>query len=442
MRNEYSLFSIFHYQFSIDKDGGGMEVRPGYKQTDVGVIPEEWDVKVLSEFAELTSSKRIFESDYVSVGIPFFRGKEISKLVEGEAIDDPFFISEERFNAIKNRFGAPARGDILITAVGTLGNVYVVDTDEPFYFKDGNLIWLRNVHDVVPEFLGIQLRRTKTAILDGAIGSSQKALTIVVLRRLSVAIPPAHEQRAIATALSDVDTLHGGLERLVAKKRDLKQAAMQQLLTGQTRLPGFHGEWEVKRLGDVISHCFSGATPRRNRPEFYRGNIRWITSGELNYNVIVDTIEKISSQAVAETNLAVVPAGTFLMAITGLEAEGTRGACAIVGAPSTTNQSCMAVFPTAALLSKYLFHYYVFRGKALALQYCQGTKQQSYTASLVKQLPIALPPSPEEQHAIATVLSDMDAELSALEARRDKTRDLKQAMMQELLTGRIRLVNS
>lgn len=128
------------------------------------------------------------------------------------------------------------------------------------------------------------------------------------------------------------------------------------------------------------------------------------------------------------------------MAITGLEAEGTRGACGIVGAPATTNQSCMAIFPTNALTTSYLFHYYVFRGKSLALQYCQGTKQQSYTASLVKQLPVEIPPTVEEQSAIAAVLSDMDTEIEALEARRAKTRDLKQAMMQELLTGRIRLV--
>jgi len=99
----------------------------------------------------------------------------------------------------------------------------------------------------------------------------------------------------------------------------------------------------------------------------------------------------------------------------------------------------MAVFPTDKLKTEFLFHYYVFRGKSLALQYCQGTKQQSYTAGLVKQLPIALPPSTAEQSAIANVLSDMDAELAALEARLTKTRALKQAMMSELLTGKTRL---
>jgi type I restriction enzyme, S subunit len=128
------------------------------------------------------------------------------------------------------------------------------------------------------------------------------------------------------------------------------------------------------------------------------------------------------------------------MAITGLEAAGTRGACGIVGSPATTNQSCMAIYPTSDLTTGYLYHYYVYSGDKLALRYCQGTKQQSYTAKLVKSLPIELAPSVKEQTSIAAILSDMDAELATLEQRRDKTRALKQGMMQELLTGKTRLV--
>lgn len=214
---------------------------------------------------------------------------------------------------------------------------------------------------------------------------------------------------------------------------------MQQLLTGKTRLPGFSGAWQVKTFGEVLTGFASGATPSRRRPDFFRGNVRWITSGELNYCVITDTVERLSVEAVSKTHLKMLPKGTFLMAITGLEAEGTRGSCGIVGAEATTNQSCMALFPTEELSTAYLFHCYVYRGKSLALQYCQGTKQQSYTSKIVKLLPILLPP-PDEQEAIADVLSDMDAEIAALERQRDKSRALKQGMMLELLTGRTRLV--
>ncbi len=240
--------------------------------------------------------------------------------------------------------------------------------------------------------------------------------------------------------LSDADALIESLEQLLAKKRDLKQGAMQELLTGKKRLPGFTGEWSNRQLGEVIIHCSSGATPYRGRPDYYKGAVKWITSGELNFNVISDTIEHISEEAVKQTNLKVHPIGTFLMAITGLEAAGTRGACGIVGSPATTNQSCMAIYPSPELKTDYLYHYYLLHGNDMALRFCQGTKQQSYTARLVRLLPIDLPPTVEEQAAIATILSDMDAEIRALEAKLAKARQLKQGMMQELLTGRIRLV--
>ena len=121
-------------------------------------------------------------------------------------------------------------------------------------------------------------------------------------------------------------------------------------------------EWGVKTFGEVMTGFSSGATPYRGIPEYFKGNIRWITSGELNYNVITDTIEKITENAVRDTNLKIHPKGTFLMAITGLEAEGTRGSCGIVGAKATTNQSCMALFPTKELLTEYLFQYYINYG--------------------------------------------------------------------------------
>ncbi len=207
----------------------------------------------------------------------------------------------------------------------------------------------------------------------------------------------------------------------------------------QTEVGVIPEDWEAKTFGEVMTGFASGATPSRKHPDFYKGDIRWITSGELNYNVIMDTIEKISVEAVSKTNLKLLPKGTFLMAITGLEAEGTRGSCGIVGAEATTNQSCMALFPTKELSTHYLFYYYVYKGKSLALQYCQGTKQQSYTGKIVKLLPILLPPF-DEQEAIAAILSDMDAEIAALEQKRDKLRALKQGMMQELLTGKTRLL--
>lgn len=273
--------------------------------------------------------------------------------------------------------------------------------------------------------------------------SAQPGLSVKKLLELEYPIPQnKEEQTAIAEALSDIDSLISSLQKLIKKKKAIKQGAMQELLTGKKRLPGFYGEWKHGVWKDVLAGFYSGATPYRGRADYYKGNIRWVSSGELNYNIIKDTIEHISEKAKSETSLIAHPAGTFLMAITGLEAAGTRGSCAILGKDATTNQSCMAIYGTDKMVIPYLYHYYLLNGEELAFQYCQGTKQQSYTAAIVKELPIYYPCDIVEQQAIAQVLSDMDSEIEQLEKKLVKYQQIKQGMMQELLTGRIRLVDA
>ena len=193
-------------------------------------------------------------------------------------------------------------------------------------------------------------------------------------------------------------------------------------------------DWELCTFKDVLATFSSGATPYRGIPEYYNGDVRWISSGELNYNHIYDTLEHISQQAVRNTNLRIHKPGTFLMAITGLEAEGTRGRCAFVGAPSATNQSCLAINGTDKMCAEYLFWFYRMWGQYLAFKYCQGTKQQSYTADIVKKLPIYGPKDITEQRMIAEALSDVDGLIAALDKKIAKKRLLKQGAMCKLLS--------
>lgn len=206
----------------------------------------------------------------------------------------------------------------------------------------------------------------------------------------------------------------------------------------QTEIGVIPKEWEVCAW-EAAGSCFSsGATPCRAISRYFDGEIKWVSSGELNHNIIIDTLEHISKEAQEENNLVIHPANTFLMAITGLEAAGTRGSCAILGVPATTNQSCMAVYGTEKLDVKYLFYYYSAKGDDLAFKYCQGTKQQSYTAGIVKKLPIILPPI-DEQKKIAAALSDVDKLINTLNRQYAKKKAIKQGAMQELLTGKKRL---
>jgi type I restriction enzyme S subunit len=409
----------------------------------VGVIPEDWEVKPLGEVLNRGRLGGNYPNQLRTTDCPLMK---MGNLARGQ------------FDVAKVEYIAPAiapeeqhrlkKGDVLLNTRNTLdlvGKVAIWRCELPLAYYNSNLMRLEfnPGHVASNEYANAALNAHGAINFLRGLATGTTSVAAIYTRdllQMPFITPPIPEQRAIAGALSDVDALLGALDRLIAKKRDLKQAAMQQLLTGKTRLPGFKGEWRKTTLGQVMTHCASGSTPPRNRPEFFKGTIPWITSGELNYNIIFDTSEKVTHAAVARANLSIIPKGTFLMAITGLEAEGTRGSCGIVGVPSTTNQSCMAIYPTSGLTSEFLFQYYVLRGNSLAFVYCQGTKQQSYTAKLVKLLPIELPPTTDEQTAIAEVLSDMDAEIAALERRREKTRALKQGMMQELLTGRTRLV--
>lgn len=191
-------------------------------------------------------------------------------------------------------------------------------------------------------------------------------------------------------------------------------------------------EWGSVNFEDALSGFSSGSTPSRARLDYFRGEILWITSGELNYNVINDTKEKVSLDAVRDTNLKILEPGTFLMAITGLEAAGTRGSCAIVGSPATTNQSCMALTPKRNLVVEYLFQYYVHFGERLAFKFCQGTKQQSYNGETARKLPLLLPPLPE-QRKIAAILSTWDDAIQQTQALITQLQKRNKGLAQQLL---------
>lgn len=198
-------------------------------------------------------------------------------------------------------------------------------------------------------------------------------------------------------------------------------------------------DWKEGTFADFLEGFSAGATPYRGITSNFKGKIKWISSGELNYNRINDTIEHISEEAFKKTSLKIHPEGTFLMAITGLEAAGTRGRCAFVGNPAATNQSCMAIYPTDKMINEYLYYFYRKYSEILANKYCQGTKQKSYTSNIVKLLPIVCPPSIKEQASIATALSDVDSLISALTKKIEKKKAIKQGLMQQLLTGKKRL---
>ena len=255
-----------------------------------------------------------------------------------------------------------------------------------------------------------------------------KASTIL---EFPIALPSNAEQRAIASALSDVDALLAAQDKLIAKKRDIKQAAMQQLLTGKQRLPGFTGEWEVKRLGDV-GEIVTGSTPPTEIKEYWNGSIPWITPTDISDKKDMFSSEReitlLGLQAIRN-----LPANSLL--VTCIASIGKN---AILRNKGACNQQINAIIPNDNNSVEFLY-YLVENSKSYLLGNAGITATLMISKKDFSEISFSLPPI-AEQTAIATILSDMDADLTALEQQRDKTRAIKQGMMQELLTGRIRLV--
>lgn len=413
-----------------------MEVGAGYKQTEVGVIPEEWDARTLASLGSFSKGQGIRKNEASSGNLPCVRYGEIYTHHSDIVRDYNSFISAEVAQTSRRL----SKGDILFAGSGEtkeeIGKA-VAYLGEDEAYAGGDIVILSSRSES-SEFLGYLLnspivtrQKASKGQGDAVVHISASALGVVV-----IPLPPLPEQHAIAAALSDVDALLDGLERLIAKKRDLKQAAMQQLLTGKTRLPGFSGEWEVKRIGD-FTECTAGGTPSTQIAEYWGGAIRWMSSGELNLKHVYEVDGRITDIGLSRSSTKIIPEKCVLI---GLAGQGkTRGTVAMNHVELCTNQSIAAIFPSPTFVPEYLYYNLDSRYDELREISAGDGGRGGLNLKIIKAIPIPFP-TLSEQSAIASVLSDMDAELTALDARRDKTRALKQAMMQELLTGRTRLI--
>jgi type I restriction enzyme, S subunit len=405
-----------------------MELKPGYKQTEMGVIPEEWDFRILGEVATIATGSTPPTRDATNYGDEFLF---VSPIDLGEAK----YITRTEKRLSKKGFSISRRfpeGSVLFVCIGsTIGKAGIAQIQ---LTSNQQINAIFPSSDFSSEYLyyAISAISPKISALAG-----EQAVPIVNKTQFSetaILFAPVPEQRAIAAVLSDVDALIGALDQLIAKKRDLKQAAMQQLLTGQKRLPGFHGEWTSRRLGE-IGECIIGLTykPQNLRSEgmlvLRASNI---SEGALQFGdniyVDMDVPERI-----------IVRKGDILICVR----NGSRdliGKSAKIDerAEGMTFGAFMAVFRTPF----HGFVYHQFKSDLIKRQIHEhlGATINQITNKNLKSFRVAFPEDEAEQTAIGTVLFDMDAEIAALEARRDKTRVLKQGMMQELLTGRIRLV--
>lgn len=397
------------------------EMKAGYKQTDVGLIPEDWDVASLGKLFEITSSKRVFQNEWRKSGVPFYRARELAVLGEKGRVDNDLFIDHNLYEKHKRSYGVSQVGDVLVTGVGTLGKVYVVPDEKAFYFKDGNIIWFKVKGKLNSNFLK-QLYYTpliKYQISESSAGSTVGTYTITGAKKTLIPLPKPEEQKQIAAALSDVDGLIEALSQLIAKKRDMKIAAMQQLLTGKKRLPGFDGEWEEKALSSIVASFTTGKLDANAMTP--KGQYRFYTCAKDFYMIdqyAYDDEALLISGNGANVGYIHYYKGKFnayqrTYVLTGFDAD---------------------VF--------FLQHYMSKNLKERIRVELNAGNTPYITMGTLTDMIVKIPSTTEEQTAIAAILSDMDTEIDSLEQRLEKARSLKTGMMQELLTGKTRLIKT
>ncbi len=270
------------------------------------------------------------------------------------------------------------------------------------------------------------------------VGGGRAKLNADVMMNIELVLPKLEEQQQIGAYFRNLDTLITLHQRKCDTLKALKKAMLQKMFpkegasVPEIRFAGFTDDWEQRKLGEVIKESYNGQTPSRANDEYWNGDLNWLASGDLNRGIVTHTTEKITNKGLKDTRLRIVPKGTFVMAITGLEAAGTRGNCGILAIDTALNQSCMALFPNDKILdTTFLFQWYRKVGEEYGINYTQGTKQQSYNAELIQILPISFPKI-EEQRKIADYFLKLDTLITLHQRKLDTLQKLKKAMLQKM----------
>lgn len=401
----------------------------GFQHTELGIIPSDWLNLTVAHLIKEEIIERPLDGnhgnihpksgDFVYYGIPFVMANNVQygKL----DIESCSFIRKEQADLLQKGFSRP--GDVLLTHKATIGNTaivgeipfdYIMLTPQVTYYRVVDKNRLNNVY--LRHFFDSS--SFQTVLKNMAGGGTRSYIGIKAQHRLPVVLPHIEEQRAISNSLSDVDALLEELDRLIAKTRDIKQATMQQLLTGQTRLRGYEGEWEVCKLG-ALANIKTGKRNNEDKQE----------DGEYPFFVRSQTVERIDTYSY-NCEAILVPG------------EGNIGEIFhYINGPFDVHQRVYAITKfnhrvSASFVHAYMCHYF----GAWAMQNTVKATVDSLRLPTFQNFALRLPPTKDEQEAVARTLDDIDESIGALEQRRRKTGALKQAMMQELLTGRTRLL--
>jgi type I restriction enzyme, S subunit len=398
-------------------------------------FPSDWKVRTLNEV-----SVKIQDGTHFSPNLDGNEFRYITSRHIGAGrlrLDSVEMISGEEHRQIHRRCDVRF-GDLLLTKDGANTGNAAINTFHDEISLLSSVAFIRsNPKQSTEEYILQYLLSApgRKQIADAMAGNAITRLTLAKIKALTVPLPPVAEQHRIADVLRDADDMIVRLERLIAKKEATRQGMMQQLLTGKVRLPGFSEQWSKQKIGD-FTRVHAGGTPSTAVQRYWGGDIPWMSSGEIHQKHVSGVRGHITESGLKESSARLFPEGTVLIALAG---QGkTRGTAAISRIPLATNQSIAGIYPGSEHDSDYLYFNLDSRYAELRDESAGDGGRGGLNLTIIKSLEVPFPEI-SEQRAIARVLVDVEHELGLLSQRLTKARNVKQGMMQELLTGRTRL---
>jgi type I restriction enzyme S subunit len=411
-------------------------IETNFKHTDIGPIPHDWEITPLNELFEFGNGYTPSTENpkfWSNRGLPWFKMEDIRK--NGRILSDSILhITPE---AVKSSGLFPA-GSFIISTTATIGEHAWLIADSLANQRFTFLKKGKSLKDIDSWYFFFKLFEIGEWCRNNVSKSTLLSVNMTGLKSYLVSHPSdKKEQQRIGKALSDVDGLIEGLRKLIEKKRNIKQGAMSRLLSGSLRLPGFNKSWENFRIGD-LSSVQAGATPSTEKSEYWNGDIRWMNSGEINLKYVREVQNRITQKGYDSTSTHMLPLHCVLL---GLAGQGkTRGTAAINLVELCTNQSIAAIYPSDCFDSFFLYHLLDSKYSDLRMLSSGEGTRGGLTKRQIENIELLMPTDLAEQSAIAKVLTDMDAEIEGLEKKLAKYGQVKQGMMKQLLTGKIRLI--
>ena len=397
---------------------------------------DDWEQRKLGELMDITSVKRIHQSDWTDFGVRFLRARDIVAGYKKEEISEPLFISEEKYNEYTAISGKVKIGDLLVTGVGTIGVPMLINSDKPLYFKDGNIIWFKNENTVDGKFLYFSFvnESIQKFIKESAGTGTVGTYTIDSGKKTPIYLPlQKDEQKKIGQFFSNLENLITLHQRKFETLKKLKKGFLQKMFpkngesVPEIRFPGFTDAWEQRKLGD-LAEIVGGGTPSTSKDEYWDGEIDWYAPAEIANQIYVESSErKITSEGFNNSSAKMLPVGTVLFT-----SRAGIGKMAILRKEACTNQGFQSIVPHVNELDSY----FIFSRSEELKRYGEtvgaGSTFVEVSGKQMSAMPLMMPPTIDEQRKIGKYFSSLDNLITLHQRKLDTLKKFKQGMLQQM----------